>query len=294
MKVRIGQIEVQISIFIFAVPLLLFISRCIREYTAAFVSIAVHETGHMVMAHCFGCNINAVKVTPVGFSLSINSRDCSRIHSILIYLAGPAVNLLLFAAGLLAASAFSGLSGMKLFSATNLYLAIFNLIPVFPLDGGRVLLEVLAGSIGLLAAGRMIRRLAMILSVALLLTGTYQLYISGFNFSLIIIGIYIFAVLKMGRMESALMNIRQIIYRRSRLTKKGIYPARDLVAMENTLLSETLKSMDFDRFHIVYVLDCELRLMKAFTENEIMNALVEGGESMTFEQLLKGKTPGKS
>lgn len=290
MRIRIGHIELQMSIFIFTVPLLLLISGCIREYAAAFVSIALHEAGHMAVAHFTGHKITVVRITPVGFSLSITDRDCSRINSIQIHLAGPVANLLLFVAGSLAVSEFPELNGaLRLFSATNLYLALFNLLPVFPLDGGRVLLEVLAGSVGLLAAGRMIRRLAMILSVALLLTGAYQLYMSGFNFSLIIIGIYIFIVLKTGRMESALMNIRQIIYRRSRLVKKGIYPARDLVVMGNTLLAETLKCMDFDRFHIVYVLDGELRLMKVFTENEILNALVEDGENMTFEQLMQRK-----
>lgn len=288
MRIRIGQIELQISIFIFTVPLLLLISGCIREYAAAFVSITLHETGHMAAAYFFGCRVDAVRVMPVGLSLSINSRDCGRIKLILMDLAGPAVNLLLFSAGSLAASAFSELNGaLKLFSATNLYLALFNLMPVFPLDGGRVLFEVLAGSMGLLAAGRTIRRLAALLSAALLLAGAYQLCISGFNFSLIIIGIYIFIVLKTGRMESAFMNIKQIIYRRTRLIKKGIYPARDLVVTENTLLAETLKCMDFDRFHLVYVLSGELKLMKVFTENEILNALIEGGESMTFEELMK-------
>jgi len=288
-RIRIRQIEIQISIFIISVPLLLLISGCLPEYAIAFFSIALHEMGHMVVAYFLGYKMSVVRLTPVGFSLSINGRDFTRVNSIKIYTAGPVMNLLLFAGGSLAAFAFPEFNRtLNLLSTTNLYLALFNLIPAFPLDGGRILLEVLAGRMGLFAAGRMIRRLAMILSIALLLLGTVQLYMSGFNFSLILIGLYIIIVLKTGRMESAIMNIRQIIYRRSRLMKKGIYPSRDLVVIESTLLSETLKSMDFDRFHIVYVLDSDLKLMKAFTENEILNAIVEGGEGMTFEMLLKG------
>lgn len=288
MRIRIAQIEIQINIFIIAVPPLLLFTGLLTEYAVAFFSISLHEIGHMAVARFCGYKIGSVRLTPVGFSLSINGRDCSRMNSIKIYSAGPVVNLLLFGAGALAGFVFPAFNrSLSLLSATNLYLALFNLIPAFPLDGGRILLEVMAGSMGLLAAGRMLRRLAMILSVTMLLLGAYQLYISAFNFSLVIIGLYIIIILKTGRMESALMNIRQIIYRRSRLMKKGIYPARDLVVIKSTLLSETLKNMDFDRFHLVYVLDDDLRLMQVFTENEIVDAIVGGDESMTFELLMK-------
>jgi stage IV sporulation protein FB len=89
-----------------------------------------------------------------------------------------------------------------------------------------------------------------------------------------------------GRMESALMNIRQIVYRRSRLIKKGVYPARDLVVMKSVKLGDSLKSMDFDRFHIVYVLDDDLHILGLLTESEIMDALAANCDDITFGQLL--------
>lgn len=88
-------------------------------------------------------------------------------------------------------------------------------------------------------------------------------------------------------MENAFMNIRQMIYRRSKLLKKGIYPARDLVVLKSTLVSEAIKSMDFDRFHLIYVLDEHLQIHKILTENEIMDAIThaDGNDTMTFELL---------
>ena len=112
------------------------------------------------------------------------------------------------------------------------------------------------------------------------------MYASSYNASLIIIGLYIMMITMTGKVESALMNIRQIIYRKSRLLKKGIYPARDLVAMKNTRLSDTLKSLDFDRFHIIHVLDDSLNIIGVFTENQIMDALISGNDDMTFECLI--------
>ena len=56
------------------------------------------------------------------------------------------------------------------------------------------------------------------------------------------------------------MNVKNVVYRHSRLMRKGIYAARDIVVLKSVHLSEVLKHMDFDRFHIVYVLDDELKI----------------------------------
>jgi stage IV sporulation protein FB len=154
-----------------------------------------------------------------------------------------------------------------------------------PLDGGRLIYELLSGSIGSNKAGRTVRALAWFVSVMLTAAGVYQFLITTYNVSLVIIGLYIMIALRTARLESALMSIREIIYRRSKLVRRGIYAARDLVVMRDTLLRESLKSMDFDRFHIVYVLDDDLHIIGTYTENEIMDALAEHDEELTFGQL---------
>ena len=83
------------------------------------------------------------------------------------------------------------------------------------------------------------------------------------------------------------MNMKQIIYRRSRLLKKGIYPVRDLVVMKSVFLGDTVKSMDFDRFHFIYVLDDNLKLLGVFSENDIMESMLRNNGDITFEELIK-------
>jgi len=53
---------------------------------------------------------------------------------------------------------------------------------------------------------------------------------------------------KSDRPEEILMNIRNLLFKRSRFLKKGVYPGRELVVLESTRLGELIKSMDFDRF----------------------------------------------
>lgn len=291
MRIYSGDFELRINALTVIIPVVMLIAGCLKEYAAAFFSIAAHELGHIAAAGRYGIRPSLVSVTPVGLTAVIYDRGVSSSVLIRIYTAGPAVNLVLFAALSAGALVFPQMrENLELLSITNLLLAVFNLLPAFPLDGGRILQQLLSSRIGLLAAGRVVRALAWFLSVAILAAGTFQFFMTGGNISLLMIGIYIPIVLKDARMESAFMNIRQILYRRTKLLKKGVYPVRDLVVLSGTRIGELLNNMDFDRFHIIYVLDDDMRIAGTFTEKEIMDAFTSGGEDITFARLMEEKS----
>ena len=83
------------------------------------------------------------------------------------------------------------------------------------------------------------------------------------------------------------MNLKNFIFRRSRIIRKGIYPVREIVVMKNVKLSEVIKAMDYaNMFHLVNVLDDELRVVKVMTEQEILDALMLNNVDTTFDKLL--------
>lgn len=93
---------------------------------------ALHECGHYCAAHFFGGQLRQLELSAVGAQMELRYRaPLSYFREIAITLAGPLVNLLL------------GWMGARLnwflFAAANLGLAGFNLLPILPLDGGRVL-----------------------------------------------------------------------------------------------------------------------------------------------------------
>lgn len=288
MRLVIGKTELHIHVTAAIMPVFMLMAGLAAEYAAAFFSMLLHELSHVFAARICGVKAGSVSVTILGFSAVLPDGGCSRLEKLLICLAGPAFNLALFAVSLLLGRLVPGDPYfLRLLSASNLFFALMNLLPALPLDGGRLVLMLLAGNIGMLAAGRVMRGLAAAVSAIIVIAGGYQLYSSPYNASLIIIGLYIMLATMTGRAEGALMNMRQILYRRSRLLRKGIYPARDLVVVKSTRLGDLLKSMDFDRFHIIYVLDDSLRIAGVFTESEIIDALAGGPEDMTFEDLME-------
>jgi len=293
-RIRILKTEISFNVFIFIVFAVVFFTGYFKEYTAAFISITIHELGHLAVSRYYGFKEYGIRITPAGLSLHVKDISCSGHEYIVIYAVGPLVNLFLCCMGIAAAAAFPHIKQhLSFFSLTNLFLALFNLLPAYPLDGGRVLLEILAGKVGLIAAGRITRKLSLAAAMLLVATGIYQLYITAFNFSMLLIGIYVIHLIITGRMEIAFMNIRQIILRKSRLLKKGIYPARDIVVLKRTLLGDVIINLDFDRFHFIYVLDDNLRLADIFTETEIIDAIMDSGENITFGRLIEIKSEKK-
>jgi len=249
--------------------------------------MALHELGHIIAALLFGQRVYSIQLLPIGLCAEIDDTAFGGLNAIIVSLSGPLSNTLIILVLILAKTDAFFLS--EYFDAAiylNTSLAIFNMIPVLPLDGGRILRIMLASKFGIFSSYINTRKISTLLIILFIIAGIMQLIASSYNFSMLAIGFYIFFHLKSRDMEASLMNMKDIVSRRSRLLKKGIYPARDIVVLKTVRIADTLKSMDFDRFHIVYVLDDNLGLMKTFTEQQIMDLALKYDTSITFEELI--------
>ena len=129
--------------------------------SALFGCVVLHELGHALMARRFGIPTEDITLYPIGGVARLQRMPRAPGAELLIALAGPAVNVaivlaLLAAVGLsgLLATPITGAAGALLgeLLAVNVLLAGFNLIPIFPMDGGRVLRAMLSGRLGRLRA----------------------------------------------------------------------------------------------------------------------------------------------
>ncbi|MDE0141399.1 MAG: site-2 protease family protein [Caldilineaceae bacterium] len=133
-----------------------------------FVCVVLHEFGHAIMAKYFGVNVPHITLLPIGGVAQLERMPRKPMQEFLIAIAGPAVNFALAAVLLPAALLVVSMSmrtgtmwalisaltrtaqsmsvgGLLLtLAGTNLLLGIFNLLPAFPMDGGRILRALLA------------------------------------------------------------------------------------------------------------------------------------------------------
>jgi stage IV sporulation protein FB len=123
---------------------------------AVFGCVVLHEYGHILTAKSFGIVTRDITLLPIGGIASVERMPEKPAQELLVALAGPTVNgliaailIVLFGADLGAELTVASMDDLKLDFATRLALAnamlgVFNLIPAFPMDGGRVLRALLS------------------------------------------------------------------------------------------------------------------------------------------------------
>lgn len=124
-----------------------------------FVCVLLHELGHALAARRYGIGTRDITIYPIG-GIARLERMPQGIHELVVALAGPAVNLVLFVVLLVATRVVSPSAlqaiGQPSFATplplvlavANLMLFAFNLVPAFPMDGGRVLRALLSLKLG--------------------------------------------------------------------------------------------------------------------------------------------------
>ncbi len=113
-------------------------------------SVVLHELGHALMARRYGIRTEDITLYLIGGVARLERMPRSAGPELLVALAGPAVNLGIVAALMAVLALPISLPARFLWNvlAVNAGLALFNLLPIFPMDGGRVLRALLAGWLG--------------------------------------------------------------------------------------------------------------------------------------------------
>lgn len=145
------QIKINLKIFIFIV--IFYLTRQIEIYGILMLFAFFHELGHLLAGIVLGFKPQSLSISPVGLSISfcIKAEDYNEkikkgnilaLKKLIIALAGPMVNFIMVILFLLLDWNILNTSKEFIIYA-NILIGLFNLIPIYPLDGGRILMNLL-------------------------------------------------------------------------------------------------------------------------------------------------------
>ncbi len=160
-----------------------------------FLCVLLHEFGHILTARHYGIRTPDVVLLPIGGVASLERLPEKPSQELAVAIAGPLVNVVIASVLIAFAGLPSGemhhiedpqVSLLARLAAANIFLALFNLLPAFPMDGGRVLHALLAMKMSGVEATRIAARTGQALALLLGFAGLFG------NPMLIFIAIFIY------------------------------------------------------------------------------------------------------
>lgn len=151
------RIRINLKIFLFV--LIFVLTKQIKIYGILMLFAFIHELGHMIVGILLGFKPEKLEIMPYGVSVGFNVKcedynkkikkgNMLTIKKLIIALAGPLTNFIITIIFLMVNINFLGIE-RELVIYSNILIGIFNLIPIYPLDGGRAIKNILHITVGL-------------------------------------------------------------------------------------------------------------------------------------------------
>jgi len=274
-----------LAVFILSLPTMEFYTFSMIVFL--FIFVAFHELAHSVVARRYGIKVRKIVLYPIGGVSEIEEISDNPSQEWRMAIAGPLTSLsigfILLAASLIIwpdlfsiLLSFSYATGFFLFDLAilNILLGTFNLIPAFPMDGGRVFRAILAERIKYADATRYAVTLGRILGILMVISG----FIFYDYFLLIIVGMFVY----IGASEEGEQTIIS--------TKIADVRVRDVMQLEvgfvnpEQNLTDVLEVMFKNRYHDALVIKDGL-FEGIVTWNELMKIGSEQRNLMKIEQM---------
>ncbi|WDZ81527.1 site-2 protease family protein (plasmid) [Ensifer adhaerens] len=179
---------------------------------SVFLCVVLHEFGHIAAARHFGIKTPDITLLPIGGLARLERNPTGPLEEFVIAIAGPLVNVVI--AGLVVMVIGGTLGWEQLLApqdprvdfltrlaGVNIFLVVFNMIPAFPMDGGRVLRAILAWRLPWARATTLAARIGQSIAVAMGVFGVF------FNPLLILIAIFVYFAAETEAQGSELQEI---------------------------------------------------------------------------------------
>ena len=197
---------ITVNVQIFIIMVLFILTKQIKIYGILMLFTLVHELAHMFMGIILKLKPKELNVSPFGFSILFEIYEKNEIKKILIAICGPLVNILI---ALICYFTNIKNEWVELIIYSNILIGLFNLLPIYPLDGGRCiksLIHIFRGNKSAIEYTNHISNICVILITMLSSIGIYYYK----NIAILLILIYLWTLVII---ENKKYNTKKRIYK---------------------------------------------------------------------------------
>lgn len=257
---------------LFLIFVFVFVVNGLFVYLLAYIlTIFLHEYSHFVFANRLGYRLNKFTLMPHGISLSGKNVLFSFKDEISIALAGPCCNLIIAIIGFAVWWIYpESFVYSNIFIFANLITGLINFLPVFPMDGGRIVLALLSKKYDRIKAYNIIKKIGVIVSFLLVIGFVVTTFFSV-NLTFLSLGLFVFF--------TAISEDKTSVYERTNFLdnknfnlKHGIV-VRELAVTEDTTLYKLVSKIRQDSITNFRVLNKNLKVVGLIEEKDIQKLI---------------------
>lgn len=289
--IRLLNINIKINLLFF-LSLLFFLIFGYFYYTLiSFVIVFLHEVSHTIVANLLGYRAEEIEIFPLGGVVKLDKLIGSNPkHEILIAIVGPLSNLVLaMISYFFIKKYFIDNYYLSYFIYANTVIAVTNLLPILPLDGGRVCRAYLSYLLGTRKATNCLVVISKIIILFLFGVGIYLSTYNKVNIIISFVAIFLYIAIRKEKEMAIFIFMQEIMEKKKILFNKGILKTKHLVAIEGTPAKKVINRFKPSIYHIVTVLDEESNVIGVVTENDMINGVMKHGLNTRLETLLIDK-----
>ena len=288
---RVWGIDIKINFLLCLLFIILFFTGYLENILLSFLVVLLHEGAHTVIARLLNYNIENIEIFPFGGVARVEETIAlDPRHEMLIALAGPVFNFILVIVAFQIGQFIEKPHDLlNFFIYTNFIIGIFNLIPIIPLDGGRIIRAYLSFLVGVKRSTKIVVRFSKIFSVLLFIGGCFIIQYDILNIFIPILSIFLFIAAHREHQMAVFVFMKEITQKKQYLLAQGILNTKYLVAIKTTSLKEVMNQFVPRKYHVVTVMDQNCKVVGVITESEILEGMIKYGMNASLEKLLTHK-----
>ncbi|MCM3134514.1 M50 family metallopeptidase [Paenibacillus polysaccharolyticus] len=276
--IRVWGVRISLHPFFVIIMMTSLLTGHFIELITLFAIVFIHECGHAAAAALLGCRVLSIQMLPFGGVAVIeDGGKLTAYREVVIALAGPLQNILMVGIVLILRRFQLGDPlFLDYIIEANLLIALFNLLPVLPLDGGKIVQAIVSLWAPYYTTLMWTYRISLLCSAGVILVAISQ-WLSGdygLPLNLLLIGLFLF--------YSNFTDYRNVPYRfiRFLMNREAVFVryaatgglAQPIISFPAKPLDTILRLLKRERYHMVYVMNKQGRILAVLPEQRVIGS----------------------